>query len=203
MSAGRAFWNRHATDYDRSMKLIGGPMPRMLELVADTARGAERALEIGSGSGLVTVAVAPVVGELLATDYAEAMVERTRSRVAAVGLTNVRCQQRDLYALGEPDGSYDVVIAANVLHLVPDLDGALATMRRLLRPGGRLVVPTFCHGETAVSRAVSWALSWVSFPAERRFDLSALTAAVERNGLAVDRQERISGVLPIGFVTAR
>jgi phosphatidylethanolamine/phosphatidyl-N-methylethanolamine N-methyltransferase len=159
-------------------------------------------LEIGSGTGLVTVAVAPVVGELLATDYAEAMVERTRSRVAAAGLTNVRCEQRDLYGLGEPDGSYDVVIAANVLHLVPDLDAALVAMRRLLRPGGRLVVPTFCHGETRLSRAVSWALSWVSFPAQRRFDLPGLAAAVERTGFVVDRQERIAGVLPIGFVSA-
>jgi hypothetical protein len=62
-SDGRRFWERHAAGYDCSMLLLGGPVPRMLELVTDSIRGSGRVLEIASGTGLVTVAVAPVVGE--------------------------------------------------------------------------------------------------------------------------------------------
>jgi ubiquinone/menaquinone biosynthesis C-methylase UbiE len=183
------------------MGLLGRPMPRMLALVGEQVEGAGRVLEIASGTGRVTAAIAPRVGELLATDYAEAMVDATRARVA--GLSNVRCERRDLYALGEPPGSFDAVVAANVLHLVPDLPGALAALHRVLAPGGTLVVPTFCHAQDGVSKAVSFALSWVSFPSRRRFDARALLAEVERAGFRVERTELIPGLLPIGFLSAR
>ncbi len=148
--AGRRFWEKNAARYDRSMGLLGGPLPRMVELVASAVSGATRVLELASGTGLVSEAIAPVVGELLATDYASAMVEKTRARVGH--LPNVRCDVRDVYALGEPEGSFDAVVAANVLHLLPDLPGGLAAMRRVLRPGGRLVVPTYCHAQDTRAR---------------------------------------------------
>src|SRR3970282_875447 len=92
----------------------------------------------------------------VATDYAEQMVRLLAERVRAAGLDNVRCERADLYALTYEPGTFDVVVATNVLHLVPDLEGALAALRRVLRPGGKLVVPTYCHDETR--------LSWLVFP---------------------------------------
>jgi ubiquinone/menaquinone biosynthesis C-methylase UbiE len=44
-----------------------------------------------------------------------------------------------LCALRFDDGTFDAVVAANVLHLVPDLPGALAALRRVLKPGGRII----------------------------------------------------------------
>jgi phosphatidylethanolamine/phosphatidyl-N-methylethanolamine N-methyltransferase len=75
--------------------------------------------EVASGTGLVSAAIAPVVGELLATDYAAAMGEKARARVGH--LRSVRCEVRDLYALGEVDGWFDAEVAPNVLLLLPDL----------------------------------------------------------------------------------
>lgn len=198
--AGRRFWESNAARYDRSMGLLGGPLPRTVELVAAAVSGATRVLEVASGTGLVSAAIAPVVGELLATDYAAAMVEKTRARIGH--LPNVRCEVHDLYALGEVDGSFDAVVAANVLHLVPDLDGGLAAMRRVLRPGGRLVVPTYCHAQDARARLISAVLALVSFPGQRRFDLDGLAAAVEAAGFEIDDEELVRGMLPIGFVAA-
>jgi phosphatidylethanolamine/phosphatidyl-N-methylethanolamine N-methyltransferase len=198
--AGRRFWESNASRYDRSMGLLGGPLPRTVELVAAAVSGATRVLEVASGTGLVSEAIAPVVGELLATDYAAAMVEKTRARVGH--LPNVRCEVRDLYALGEADGSFDAVVAANVLHLLPDLPGGLAAMRRVLRPDGRLVVPTYCHAQNARARLVSAVMAFVSFPGQRRFDLDGLVVAVEAAGFTVDTRELVPGLLPIGFVAA-
>ncbi|MBK9648946.1 MAG: class I SAM-dependent methyltransferase [Deltaproteobacteria bacterium] len=67
------------------------------------------------------------------TDYSEAMVAQTRIRVAH--LPNVRCQVRDLFTIGEADGRFDVVVAANVLHLLPDSAGGVigAQAERLAR----------------------------------------------------------------------
>lgn len=200
MTDGVGFWNRTAARYDASMWLFGGPMPAMTARVAEVVRGSARVLELAAGTGLVTVAMAPVVGEIVATDYAPAMVERLAKRVA--GLPNVTTRVADVYALAEPPGAFDAVVAANVLHLLPDLDGALDAMLRVVRPGGRLVVPTYLHDATARSRAVSQALGWVGFPGQRRFTLDGLRSAVEARGARVLAAESLDGLLPIGFVAA-
>lgn len=62
-----------------------------------------------------------------------AMLER---RVRDAGLANVQCEQADLYALPYPSHTFDAVVAANVLHLVPDLDRAFAAFRGMLRSDG-------------------------------------------------------------------
>jgi phosphatidylethanolamine/phosphatidyl-N-methylethanolamine N-methyltransferase len=197
---GQKYWNRHARNYDRSMWLLGKPMPRMLELTREAVQGAERVLEVGAGSGLVTEVLGRAAAQVVATDYASEMVLLVEERVRNAGLSNVRCERADVYALPFPPGSFDAVVAANVLHLVPDLPAAVEALRRQLRLGGRLVTPTFCHDETTLSRAVSRVLAATGFPAARRFRLATLQAALEAHGLESSRVELISGVIPVGYV---
>lgn len=198
--ADQRYWERHARKYDLSMRLLSGPLPRMLELTGKAVDGADRVLEVAAGTGLVTVVLAEHAKEVVATDYAAAMVKVLKRKVRDHGLTNVRCEQADLHALDFPPGSFDVVVAANVLHLVPDLDGALAALRRMLRSGGRLIVPTFCHDETRLSRVVSRVLAVTGFPGHRRFSTRSLIEALERTGLHVTRAETVPGLIPIGYV---
>ena len=200
--SGRGYWDRNASRYDRSMALLGGPLPPMAELVAEAVSGAERVLEVAAGTGLVTRVVAPRVKQLVATDYSAAMVSELQARVDRQAPGNVACEQADLYALPYDAGSFDAVVAANVLHLVPYLDGALAALSDMLRPGGRLVVPTYCHDEHAASWIMSRLLGLTGFPGQRRFTLATLEEAVRGAGLEVVERELISGILPIGFVVA-
>ncbi len=195
----RGYWERNAHRYDASARMLGKPLPRMLELVGETVAGVGRVLEVAAGTGIVTGAIARSATEVVATDYASAMVDVLERRVRAEGLANVRCEQADLYDLAFDDASFDVVVAANVLHLVPDLPGALAAMRRVLGPGGRLVVPTFLHDETAVSWLVSRALALTGFPGQRRFTSRSLRESLESAGLGISRFETIPGPIPIGY----
>ena len=196
----RNYWDRHAGNYDRSMRLLGRPIPRMVELAGEATRGLDRVLEVAAGTGLVTVALAASAREVVATDYAPAMVATLERRLRAAGATNVRCEQADLYALRYGDGTFDAVVAANVLHLVPDLPGALSALRRVLRPGGRIVVPTYCHDETARSWILSRAIALTGFPGHRRFTARSLRQAVEDAGVRVTRSETLPGLIPVGYV---
>ncbi len=200
-SDGRTFWERTAAGYDRSMSLFGGPLEAMLPLVAAEVAGLDRVLEVAAGTGLVTRALAPEVGAVVATDYAAAMVARLEKRVRDDGLDNVEVRQLDLLDL---DGSdrFDAVVAANVLHLLPDLDAALTAMVRSLEPGGRLIVPTFCHDETARSRVASSLLGLAGFPGQRRLTLVRLVEVLDAQGLRPRRAVLLPGLLPIGFVSA-
>ena len=118
----REYWERHAQKYDASLRLLlGRPLPKMLELTAAAVRGCDRVLEVAAGTGVVTTAIARSASTVVATDYAGAMVASLAQRVREAGLTNVVCEQANVYALRYRPGEFDAVVAANVLHLVPDL----------------------------------------------------------------------------------
>lgn len=199
----RRYWDQHAKHYDRSMALLGGPIPKMIELVGEVVRGSVCVLEVAAGTGLVTPTLAGSAVEVVATDYSPAMVEQLEARVRNLDLANVRCEQADIYALRYETASFDVVVATNVLHLVPDLAGALAALRRVLRPGGRIVAPTFCHDQTVVSWIASRAMALSGFPGHRRFTMQTLREALEASGLRVGRTESLQGLIPIGFIEGK
>lgn len=200
--AERRFWERSASHYDKSQALFGGPMVRVRELVAHAVSGADRVLEVAAGTGLITAAVAPRVRHLVATDYAEPMLVELRRRVEQAGLANVDCAHADIYALEYAPRTFDAVIAANVLHLVPDLEGALAALTRVLRHGGVLVAPTYCHDETWRAKLTSQLLSVIGQPMHRRFTTASLRRAIERAGLEVRLVETVPGLLPVGYIEA-
>jgi ubiquinone/menaquinone biosynthesis C-methylase UbiE len=200
MSDDRSYWERHARRYDRSTRFLGRPLPRALALAAAAVRGRADVLELAAGTGAFTAAIAPEVGALIATDYAQAMVDALAARVRAAGLTNVTCARVDLYELPYPAARFDAVVAANVLHLVPDLPAALASVRRVLRPDGVLVAPV--HRGTFTAAALSRVMAVTGFPGHRRFDAVGLAAALAAAGFAVVAAETIPGPLPIGHVVA-
>lgn len=196
---GRRYWETHAKNYDRSMFVLGRPLAPMVERVERAVAGRRRVLELAAGTGLVTAAIARTAHEVVATDYAEAMVDTLRARIREAKLENVRCERADVYALPYPPESFDAVVAANVLHLLPDLPAALAAMKRVVRPGGRWVLPTYCHDETTASWALSRVLALTGFPGHRRFTTRSLRDALERAGLRVERVETLAGPIPIGY----
>ena len=197
----RDYWERHARNYDASLRwVLGRPLPRMLELASEAVRGKRRVLEVAAGTGIVTSAIAQTSEIVVATDYASAMVESLEGRVQDAGLNNVSCEQADIYALPYEAAEFDTVVAANVLHLVPDLPAAIEALRKVTKPGGSLVVPTFCHDETRLSWLVSRVLAVSGFPGHRRFTMQSLRKAVEENSVEVVGAELLPGLIPVGFV---
>ena len=203
MSNDRNYWERHARNYDASLRwVLGRPLPRTLELAGEAVRGRQRVLEVAAGTGIVTTAIAQTSESVVATDYAEAMVNELEKRIKDAGLSNVTCEQADIYSLSYPAGEFDAVVAANVLHLVPDLAAAIESLRHVAKPGGLLVAPTFCHNETKVSWLLSRLFAITGFPVHRRFTIESLCAALEENGLRVVKFESLPGLIPIGYVEA-
>ena len=199
----RDYWERHARNYDASLRwVLGRPLPRLLELASEAVRGKARVLEVAAGTGIVTSAIAQTSDHVVATDYAAAMVDALEQRVQGAGLSNVTCEQADIFELPYSAGEFDAVVAANVLHLVPELPTAIQALRSVTKPGGKLVAPTFCHDETKTSWLVSRLLAVSGFPGHRRFTMRSLRGALEDSGLQVVRAELLPGLIPIGFIEA-
>ncbi len=103
----------------------------------------ERVLEVGPGTGYYTLDVAESVGATGTVeifDIQQEMLDHTLRAAAERGIANVAATQGDASALPYDDESFDAAFLVTVLGEIPDQDAALAELRRVLRPGGRLVV---------------------------------------------------------------
>lgn len=196
------YWDHVARHYDGSVYQLGGAVPQMIERLGWAVSGCEAVLEVGAGTGLVTRALARSARQVVATDYAREMVEVLHDRVAREGLRNVKPHQIDLYALPGDLGSFDAVVAANVLHLVEDLPLAIAALGRALKPGGRLLVPTSCYAESLAARALGQLMALGDLPLRQHLTTAALADAVATAGMRITHVETLAGVVPIGYVAA-
>lgn len=100
-------------------------------------------LEIGPGTGYYTLDLASWLapgGTVDIFDLQQEFLDHTLDRVREHGLDNVVSTQGDATALPYDDDSMDAVVLTAVLGEIPDQDGAMAEIARVLRPNGRLVV---------------------------------------------------------------
>ena len=96
-------------------------------------------LDLASGTGDVTEAVASLVARVISTDLSPVMVEAARRR----GVANAEHRSMDMQQIDLPDASVDAVVSRFGYMLVPDPDRALREARRVLRAGGRLAFATW------------------------------------------------------------
>ncbi len=142
------FWDRVSGIYDLFGKFYNGKVNReMCTTVVKEIRKDDCVLECACGTGLITAAVAGKCRKLVATDYSEGMLKQTRKKCGS--FSNVEIRSADILKLPFPDESFDVVIAANVIHLLDDPYKALSELDRVCRPGGKLIIPTYVNKEKA------------------------------------------------------
>ncbi|WP_437881270.1 class I SAM-dependent methyltransferase [Pseudomonas sp. LRF_L74] len=99
-------------------------------------RSDARVLDLGCGAGHVAFNVAPHVGEVVAYDLSESMLEVVRDTARQRGLANIRVECGAAERLPFDDGSFDFVFSRYSAHHWSDLGLALRDVRRVLKPGG-------------------------------------------------------------------
>ena len=155
-------------------------------------------LELACGSGQLTLPLCGCAGHWEATDFAEAMVRETKKRCPAAH-TSVQ----DATALTYGDGSFQVVLIANALHIMPEPDKAMAEIRRVLAPGGMVLAPTFVY-EGKVNRLRMRLTELVGFRTYVKWDLNDLAGFLEQHGFEVVEKCLLPGSpLPEGFAAGR
>jgi ubiquinone/menaquinone biosynthesis C-methylase UbiE len=168
----------------RTEKKFGAELKR--ELLAN-ARG--RVLEIGVGTGL-SFAHYPAVEELVGVDPSEPMLRRARRRAAELA-SDVTLVEAPAEALPFEDKSFDTVVSLAVLCTVDDPSRVLQEIRRVLRPGGRLVFlehvrssePGLAQWQDRLERPWGW-IAGGCHPNRRTLD------AIEEAGFEVVELER-------------
>jgi len=146
----RAVFDSVASRYDLMNDLMSFGAHRLWKrfaLVQTGLRPGMRALDLAGGTGDLARGLVQQVGEtgsVVLADINAAMLEQGRARLVDAGLSDrVECVLADAEALPFADRSFDCVTIAFGLRNVTDKDAALASMFRVLKPGGRALVLEF------------------------------------------------------------
>jgi len=148
----RAVFDSVADNYDLMNDLMSGGMHRLWKRFTLSQTGlkpGQRALDVAGGTGDLAAGLARQVGAtglVVLSDINWAMLSRGRDRLLDEGITgNVGFVQANAEKLPFADASFDCVTIGFGLRNVTDKPAALASMRRILRPGGQLLVLEFSH----------------------------------------------------------
>lgn len=183
----RTEYDRLAASYDRRWQTY---VDRTLAAVVAWCdlRGDERLLDAPAGTGELLLRLLARWPSLTATgiDISRQMLRVARGKAP---LARVPLVQADVHALPFADEAFDACLCVNSFHYFRDPSRALAEMRRVLAPGGRLIVVDWCEDYLACRACGLW-LRWTD-PAHRpAYTLSACRERFGRAGLNVVRANR-------------
>jgi ubiquinone/menaquinone biosynthesis C-methylase UbiE len=107
-----------------------------------------RVLDVGCGSGASVLPAAQAVGPsgfVTGVDLSARLLDRARAKAKAKarGLANIEFRLADMTSLGYPDDRFDAVISVFSIFFVPDMEGLIRELWRMVRPGGKLAVTTW------------------------------------------------------------
>jgi phosphatidylethanolamine/phosphatidyl-N-methylethanolamine N-methyltransferase len=148
----------------------------------------ERVLEVGVGTG-INLSLYPKHCSVTGIDFSGSMLEKARERAAAKGLKNARLLQMDAADLKFADDSFDIVYAPYLISVVPDPVQVAREMRRVCRPGGRIIFLNHFLSPTAIlGRIERWISPFtihIGFKAD--LDLPAFLAQSDLQPVSIEK----------------
>lgn len=180
-------YEKLASVYD----LIFGPTLHPGRLVALDRMGirpGDHILEVGVGTG-INASLYPRNCHVTGIDLSSSMLERARERVAREGLRNARLLEMDAASLTFADDSFDIVYAPYLVSVVPDPVQVVREMRRVCRPGGKIIILNHFRSANPILSRVERALSpfTVHIGFKSDLDLPGFLAQAELQPVSIEK----------------
>ena len=148
----------------------------------------DRILEVGVGTG-INLSLYPRDCNVTGIDLSDSMLEKAHEKVAKNGLRKVRLLQMDASSLTFPDNAFDIVYAPYLVSVVPDPIQVAREMRRVCRPGGRIIILNHFRSNgtllSAIERAISPFTVHIGFKSD--LDLPAFLAQAELKPVSIEK----------------
>lgn len=181
----KRFWNIMAKKYSKD------PIKNMewynhtLDITKDFLNKKQKVLEIGCGTGSTASKLAPYVKEYIATDISTKMIEIGKEKTK--DMKNITFFDATLFDKRLKKGSYDVIFAYNLIHLLDDRDKAMKRINELLKPGGLFISKTACLGEKRIMFVLASLLTPIIGPI-RCFTLIAYKESLDKAGFKIVKE---------------
>ena len=154
-------------------------------------------LELATGTGLIAKNIVNDASHIEATDASPEMIaEAQRDNRSA----KLHFSVQDMFHLPYADESFDVIIAANALHIVPEPQKVLSEICRVLRDDGVLVAPTFTHADNDfLGKLKAFLMKLVGFPLRSKWTSKEYLAFLQENGWTVQKSTVLKASFPLTY----
>ncbi len=189
------FWNKISPVYDifenvYNRKVYKGTGIKVAEFIDES----DNVLECACGTGAITEEIAKKAQKVLATDFAEGMLKRASKKCRKYG--NVSFRQEDITDIKCEDESFDKVVAGNVIHLLPEPEKALNELLRVVRPGGKVIIPTYINMLKKPSGIAVSVINKMGADFKRQFDIDSYKKFFEEKGFKDAEYYVVDGRMP-------
>lgn len=198
----KKFWDRYARFYDAEvLRFSRAAYEEMYRSMGKALTKEMSVLEIATGTGLIALNIAGFVNSVEAADYSPKMIEAAKKKHAP---GNVYFSVEDGTSLSYPDEAFDAVIISNALHIMPNPGMVLGNVRRVLKPGGLLIAPTFSHGHL---RDSTWKLNTliheiIGFETYSKWRPDEFVTMIGQNGFTVTNWRVLKAAFPLVYLEA-
>ena len=189
------FWNKISPVYDLfenvyNRKVYKGTGIKVAEFIDET----DSVLECACGTGAITEEIAKKAQKVLATDFAEGMLKRASKKCRKY--SNVSFRQEDITDIKSADNSFDKVVAGNVIHLLPEPEKALNELLRVVKPGGKVIIPTYINMLKKSSGIAVSVIKKMGADFKRQFDIDSYKKFFEEKGFKDIEYYVVDGRMP-------
>lgn len=191
------FWDRIAGLYDLAQSFNGKTYREMTAIVKRLVPRGAIVLDCAAGTGKLSVAAASKAREVICTDSSVKMLKKAREKAGAMGIRNIRFEERDIYNIKDSDESFDIVIAGNVLHLLPEPEKAVQELYRTVKKGGSLLLPTFVTGEKRLLSLRLYKL--IGFDPKKEYTVKEYIKMLQGCNVGKVKAKVIDGKIPCCF----
>ena len=189
------FWDRVAPLYDFFENTFNrGVYDGTGVAVAQLVGLEDEVLECACGTGAISTFLAPICKRLVATDFSEGMLKQARKKLAKY--RNATVERADITCLHYEDASFDIVIAGNIIHLLPDPGAVMRELERVVRAGGTIVVPTYVKLRPSKQGIIPKILARLGVDFKEQFDVDSYRAFFEKLGYRNVTYTVIDGRIP-------
>jgi 2-polyprenyl-3-methyl-5-hydroxy-6-metoxy-1,4-benzoquinol methylase len=188
------FWDMGAKNMDtyaqnEGLKKLDG---RREEKQKKYLKAGDCVLDYGCGTGTIAIQCAGIAKEVHGIDYASGMIDVAKRKTAEQSRENVDFMQATIFDERLKEGSFDVVLAWGILHLVDDRPDVIKRIQELLKPGGLLISASECMTEkkSSIASLLSFLMKIGVFPISLKFfTIAELEESVTRAGLRIVEKE--------------
>lgn len=193
----KKIWDLYAPIYERAMRSDRKAYRVMYDRIPKIIKGKD-VLEIATGPGLLAKHVAYAANKMIATDYSEGMIAEARKGEYSDNLT---FEVADGTNLPFEDHSFDVVLIANALHVMPEPERVLREIDRVLKDNGILIAPNFVnHRSGFISIVWSGILRIAGISFEHQWGTEEYKEFLKKNGWKIKNCKEMKARIKMIYV---